>query len=237
MLIRWANIDERKSYGYIDGFNEYEVLIAVDRMTNTVLGILGFSRKFKKIKDFLLLDKSRKEAVEERLRRCAKNQLEPKGNSFHYRYPKYAFESLEENCGACKNMPMPEGMDDLATLEHSWVIVEAKAQGNLFGKCAVGSKIHSIDLMDMTFEDMSNFMSDIQRVAAVLKQVTGAVKINYEIHGNSGPHLHCHLFPRYLDDDFPSAPIDYRITEPSPYESDEEYNWFIKEMRKGLGVD
>jgi diadenosine tetraphosphate (Ap4A) HIT family hydrolase len=82
--------------------------------------------------------------------------------------------------------------------------------------------------------EMANYMSEVQKVAKVLHEVTGAVKINYEIHCNSGPHLHCHLFPRYLDDDFPSAPIDYRITEPSPYENDEEYKWFIDEMRKGL---
>ena len=59
----------------------------------------------------------------------------------------------------------------------------------------------------MSKEDMANFMEDVQRVARALHKVTGAVKINYEIHGNSMPHLHVHLFPRYIDDDFPSAPI------------------------------
>lgn len=83
---------------------------------------------------------------------------------------------------------------------------------------------------------MSGFMYDVQRTAEVLHKITGAVKINYEIHANSGPHTHCHLFPRYLDDDFPSAPIDYRITEPSPYESEEEFLWFFKEMQKLLNL-
>ena len=43
-----------------------------------------------------------------------------------------------------------------------------------------------------------------------------------------------HLFPRYLDDDFPSAPIVYRICEPAPYESVNEYLWFIDRMRVEL---
>lgn len=61
------------------------------------------------------------------------------------------------------------------------------------------------------------------------------MKINYKIHGHSEAHLHCHLFPHYLDDDFSSSPIDYLQTEPPPYESPEEFDWFIEEMRKALG--
>lgn len=129
---------------------------------------------------------------------------------------------------------MPDGMEDVAILDYSWVTAEPTAQGRLFGKCVVGAKYHSVHFYDMPKEEMANFMSDVQKVAEVLHKVTGAVKINYEIHCNSAPHLHCHLFPRYLDDDFPSAPIDYRISEPTPYESEEEYRWFISEMRKRL---
>jgi diadenosine tetraphosphate (Ap4A) HIT family hydrolase len=119
-------------------------------------------------------------------------------------------------------------------LEHSWVECYEEAQGRLFGKCHVLSKKHSEHFYDMSIEDMSNFMSDVQRAAKALHTVTGAVKINYEIHGNSMPHLHVHLFPRYLDDSFPSGPIDYRITEPSPYEDSEEFNWFVSKMRELL---
>ena len=46
------------------------------------------------------------------------------------------------------------------------------------------------------------------------------------------PHLHAHLFPRYLDDDFPGQSIDYNLYEPCPYESDEEFLWFVKKMRE-----
>ncbi len=36
-----------------------------------------------------------------------------------------------------------------------------------------------------------------QPVSKALAAVTGAVKLIYEIHGNSLPHLHMHFFPRY----------------------------------------
>lgn len=44
----------------------------------------------------------------------------------------------------------------------------------------------------------------------------------------------CVLAPRYIDDEFPSELIDYRVTEPAPYESYDEYLWFIEQMRKEL---
>ena len=93
---------------------------------------------------------------------------------------------------------------------------------------------HYFHFEDMPEADAALFMSEVQRVGRALRKVTGAVKINYEMHANSGTHLHIHLFPRYLDDDFPSTPIDYRVSEPAPYKSYEEYLWFVEQMRKEL---
>jgi hypothetical protein len=54
----------------------------------------------------------------------------------------------------------------------------------------------------------AGFMRDAQRVSKSLSAATGAVKLNYEIHGNSLPHLHMHFFPRYRGDRFEGRPID-----------------------------
>jgi diadenosine tetraphosphate (Ap4A) HIT family hydrolase len=45
-------------------------------------------------------------------------------------------------------------------------------------------------------------------VARGLRSATKARKINYEIHGNTLPHLHVHLFPRFDGDPFEGLPID-----------------------------
>lgn len=235
MLIRWASTSEKKENGFGEQeFGEYDVLVAIDRMSNECLGILGFSREKKAISKVSIFSKKREESISATLVKCANNQIEPKGGSFHYRFPQYAKMAQKEHCPCCNHLPMPEGMQDIAMLEHSWVTAEPVAQGRLWGKCVVGSKYHSVLFYDMPKEEMANFMGEVQKVAGILHRVTGAVKINYEMHCNSGPHLHCHLFPRYLDDDFPSAPIDYRIVDPSPYESADEFEWFMNEMRKGL---
>ena len=129
---------------------------------------------------------------------------------------------------------MPDGDVDIAELLYSYVTAERHAQGKLFGKCHVLIKKHYTNLEDIPSEEMTGYIQEIQAVGKALRKVTEAEKINYEFHANSLPHIHCHLFPRYLDDDFPSAPIDYRICEPSPYESDEEFQWFVDRMREEL---
>ena len=45
-------------------------------------------------------------------------------------------------------------------------------------------------------------------VARALKQELGSTKLNYEIHGNTIPHLHLHLYPRFEGDPFVGRPID-----------------------------
>jgi len=159
---------------------------------------------------------------------------EKRGGSFHYRYPEFIRKSRKENCPACNNEPMPDGQIDIVLTDKICVGGEYPGQGRLFGKLYVMPMEHYFHFEDMPETDAVAFMNEVQCVGRALRKVTGAVKINYEMHANSGAHLHIHLFPRYLDDDFPSAPIDYRVSEPAPYESYDEYLWFIEQMRKEL---
>jgi diadenosine tetraphosphate (Ap4A) HIT family hydrolase/ribosomal protein S18 acetylase RimI-like enzyme len=158
---------------------------------------------------------------------------ERRGCSFHYHYPAFAKQSRQEFCPACNGAPPPAGQTDIL-LEHTAAVAEYPGQGRLFGKMYVMPKRHYFHFEDMHEDEMIGFMREVQMVGNALRKVTGAVKINYEMHANSAPHLHIHLFPRYLDDDFPSAPIDYRVTEPAPYEDEQEFLWFVEQMRKEL---
>ena len=156
------------------------------------------------------------------------------GQSFHYRYGRYMEWTEQEQCPVCMHQPGPADILLIKELEHSWLEASIHAQGCLWGKCHVLCKKHYIELHEMPREDLSNFMQDVQKASRALKAVSGAVKINFEIHGNTMPHLHVHLFPRYLDDPFPSAPIDYRITEPNPYEGEEGFRNFVESMRREM---
>ena len=176
-------------------------------------------------------------AMHDGLPRCQMKRpasAEKRGGSFHYRYPDFALAAKKEHCPACNHQPMPDGQTDIILTEKICVGGEYPGQGRLFGKLYVMPLEHYAHFEDMPEADAAFFMNEVQRVGRALRKVTGAVKINYEMHANSGAHLHIHLFPRYLDDDFPGAPIDYRVSEPAPYEHYEEYLWFIGQMREAL---
>jgi diadenosine tetraphosphate (Ap4A) HIT family hydrolase len=56
------------------------------------------------------------------------------------------------------------------------------------------------------------FWAESMSVASALSELAQPSKMNYEIHGNTIPHLHLHLFPRFGGDPFQGRPIDGRST-------------------------
>jgi len=52
----------------------------------------------------------------------------------------------------------------------------------------------------MSIEERGVFLHEMTVLGDVLLELTGAVRINYEILGNLEPALHGHVFPRYKDE-------------------------------------
>jgi len=160
---------------------------------------------------------------------------EKRGGSFHYRYPEFIKQALnKEHCPCITEPDDPYFDGHIINNEYFWACGEYPGQGRLFGKMFIAPKEHYFHFEDMPEAEAAVFMNEVRRVGRALRKVTGAVKINYEMHSNSGAHLHIHLFPRYLDDDFPGMAIDVLQREPAPYESYDEYLWFIEQMRMEL---
>jgi diadenosine tetraphosphate (Ap4A) HIT family hydrolase len=115
-----------------------------------------------------------------------------------------------EACPICRRQ---QPLDVIAELETSWVTMQELAP--VRGYVCLVSRLHAIELHDLSEEAAAGFMRDAQKVSRALGAATGAVKLNYEIHGNSLPHLHMHFFPRYRGDRFEGKPIDPRaVLEP-----------------------
>ena len=87
-----------------------------------------------------------------------------------------------------------EPLDLVANLEASWLTMQEAAP--VRGYVCLVSQIHAVDLHDLQEAVACAFMRDACRVSKAVASVTGAVKMNYEIHGNTIPHLHMHFFPR-----------------------------------------
>lgn len=162
---------------------------------------------------------------------------EKRKGSFHHNFERYSSWTDEKNCPVCNNDEGPSDIVTIKELEYSWVEASIHAQGCLWGKCHVLSKKHFVELHDIPEQDMLNFMRDIQKVGKALKEVSKAIKINYELHGNSMPHLHMHLFPRYIDDAFPSGGINVNKITPNPYKNEEEFICFVESMRDELSSE
>ena len=103
----------------------------------------------------------------------------------------------------------------------------------LKGYCCLVLKPHAIEIYDLSDEDSSALMRDVRVASLALKKVTGTVKINYEIHGNTIPHMHMHLYPRQMGDPFENGPVDWRTRTPKLYR-DGEFEAFIERMKTAV---
>jgi len=104
----------------------------------------------------------------------------------------------------------------------------------LEGACHLIAKRHVVELYELDDQELLSLMREVKLCARALHKVTGAVKINYEIHGNTVPHLHIHLYPRYVDDPFPGQAIDYH--QKRRWYTDAEFGVFVTRMRKEIAA-
>lgn len=62
---------------------------------------------------------------------------------------------------------------------------------------------HITELHQLSPTDRGLFLDDMVQAGAALSRVFDADKMNYELLGNTLPHLHAHIKPRYLDGPLP----------------------------------
>ena len=55
-------------------------------------------------------------------------------------------------------------------------------------------------LNDLDADARATYLLDMARIGDAVLQASRALRINYEILGNSEPELHCHIFPRYASE-------------------------------------
>ena len=66
---------------------------------------------------------------------------------------------------------------------------------------------HVVEPYDLTDNEATSYWQAVLRVAKALAQYYEPIKMNYETLGNTVPHLHTHLIPRYSEDPAPGRPF------------------------------
>ena len=131
------------------------------------------------------------------------------------------------DCRVCRSKP-----DAIAQLETSWVLIGPDDQIRGYA-CLVFGR-HAVELHDLTEAEGTAFMRDMKRVSAAVVAIVQPVKMNYEVHGNTAPHLHVHFFPRYVGDQFEGAPINPRAAKRPAY-APGEFELFRGRLQAELG--
>ena len=131
------------------------------------------------------------------------------------------------DCRVCRSR-----QDAIAELEASWVLIGPDDPMRGYA-CLVFAR-HAIELHDLTEAEGSAFMRDIRRVSAAIAKIVQPVKMNYEVHGNTAPHLHVHFFPRHVGDQFEGAPINPKAAVRPAYPAG-EFERFRERLRVALG--
>jgi diadenosine tetraphosphate (Ap4A) HIT family hydrolase len=115
-------------------------------------------------------------------------------------------DSPEPACPICAR---GEPLDLVAELETIWITAQIEAP--LPGYVCVVSKRHVVEPFELPSPELIAFWQEAMLAARTVNELFRPTKMNYEIHGNTIPHLHLHLYPRFTDDPYVGRPIDGRL--------------------------
>jgi diadenosine tetraphosphate (Ap4A) HIT family hydrolase len=117
-------------------------------------------------------------------------------------------ETAGRACGICsiiEGIRAGTFVDWVAELPRSWLTL-GDAQFYR-GYCVLLAKRHVTELHAMPRGEVHELLDEILAVGRTLAEVLKPLKLNYECLGNQEPHVHWHIFPRYLNDPMRLTPV------------------------------
>ena len=104
--------------------------------------------------------------------------------------------SFQETCGVCQSLSgplqkMPIYEDEL------WHVRHIDPPWGVAGWMMLMSKRHVAGVAHFDEREAASFGRVLRHFEHVLEEVTGALRIYTAAMGESNPHFHCHMVPRY----------------------------------------
>lgn len=100
------------------------------------------------------------------------------------------------------------------------------------GRVTVAYDQHVSELVDLRADQRDAFFADVAEAARVVHDIYHPDKINYGAYGDTMPHLHFHLVPKYRDD-FEWGGV-FTMNPQAKFLTEEEYREAIKRIREKL---
>ena len=93
---------------------------------------------------------------------------------------------------------------------------------------------HVAEPTELDADEAAAYWLELLRVGRALEAQFEPVKLNYDVLGNSMPHLHAHVVPRYADDPRPGWPFPFPENEPGSWD-DASFRTDANALRALLG--
>jgi diadenosine tetraphosphate (Ap4A) HIT family hydrolase len=94
---------------------------------------------------------------------------------------------------------------------------------------------HVVEPIELTDGEAAIYGREVLHVARAIAAAFSPVKLNYDVLGNSVPHLHTHIVPRYADDPRPGWPFPFPHPDPPPMPA-ERFEADLAALRDALGA-
>ena len=103
------------------------------------------------------------------------------------------------------------------------------------GRCVLALGSHKKELFECDEQERNAIMADVAAATKAIKKLWGCTKLNLGSYGDSNPHLHFHIVPKYEGGfEFGGS---FAITNPEPVHlTQAEYDEMIAALKKELGI-
>jgi diadenosine tetraphosphate (Ap4A) HIT family hydrolase len=122
-----------------------------------------------------------------------------------------------DGCPSCADGrpdEIPWGVRFFAGAVSDAYLVRADVQRGL--SAVVWRGRHVVEPTELTDDEAAVYGREVLAVGRAIEVAFAPVKMNYNLLGNSVPHLHTHIVPRYADDPRPGWPFPFPDPEPGP---------------------
>jgi diadenosine tetraphosphate (Ap4A) HIT family hydrolase len=115
-----------------------------------------------------------------------------------------------KDCPLCGTIGAGDNDFSVAVLDGHFAEVRLERRSRLPGYCIVVWKHgHVAEPTDLEPVEAAGYWQEVLEVGRAVRDRFNPIKLNYLTLGNTVPHLHTHVLPRYLNDPAPGGPIPW----------------------------